>query len=80
MFDGRYEEGYDLDESLRWLRDEWSEQESSDREEGRAQWLSAIKEATRQALQVRLRMSLPKAAQHCCISDGIQQHGIAFVR
>jgi len=52
----------------------------SNRERGCAQWLSAVKEATRQGLQVSLPMSLPEAAQHRCISDGMQQRDVAFVR
>ncbi len=68
MFDCRYEEGYDLDESLGWLRDEWSEQEGSEREEAHAQWLSAVKEATRQALQVRRHMALLEAAHTAAFS------------
>ncbi|DBA82723.1 TPA: hypothetical protein ACH3X1_006954 [Trebouxia sp. C0004] len=47
----RYEEGYDLNDSFGCLRQKWSEQEGSEKEEGRVQWLSAVKEATRQGLQ-----------------------------
>ena len=52
----RYEEGYDLDETLgsSWMRGQWSEEEGSAREEGHAQWLLGLKSATRQALKVRL--------------------------
>lgn len=50
----RYEEGYDLDETLGWMKERWSEEKGSAREEGRARWLLGIKSATRQALQVRL--------------------------
>ncbi len=74
-------EGHDLDDSFKWLRQKWSEQVGSDRERerNRVQWLSAVKEATRQGLQVCLPMSLPEAAQHCCISDGMQQRDVASV-
>ncbi|KAL0037372.1 hypothetical protein WJX79_004411 [Trebouxia sp. C0005] len=47
----RYEEGHDLVESFNRLRRKWSEQVGSVRERGRAQWLAAVKEATRQALK-----------------------------
>ena len=50
----RYEEGYDLDETLGWMREKWSDEEGSAREEGHARWLLGLKSATRQALQVRL--------------------------
>ena len=50
----RFEEGYDLDVTLRWMRGKWSEEKGSAREEGHARWLLALKSATRQALQVRL--------------------------
>ena len=49
----RYEEGYDLDDSLGWMREEWEGAEGSAREEGHARWLLALKTAVRQAFQVR---------------------------
>ena len=54
LSDCSYVEGHDLDDSFKWLRQTWSEQVGSDRERDRkrVQWLSAVKEATRQALQV----------------------------
>ncbi len=82
MSDCRYEEGHDLDDSFHRLRQKWSQQVGSDRERerGRALWLSAVKEAARQALQVCLPTSLLEAAQHCCISDFVQQHAVALMR
>ena len=53
----RYEEGYDLDETLAWMKEKWSEEKGSAREEGHARWLLALKSATRQALQVWLGLS-----------------------
>ena len=81
LSDCRYVEGHDLDDSFKWLRQTWSEQVGSDRERERkrVQWLSAVKEATRQALQVCFPISLAEAAQHCCISDGAQERGVALM-
>ena len=71
----RYEEGYNLDESFRWMRQEWSEQEGSARQDGHLCWLLAIKEATRQAFQVQLHVIISSTVSSCkCAATGRLAH------
>lgn len=71
----RYEEGYNLDESFRWMRQEWGEQEGSARQDGHLCWLLAIKEATRQAFQVQLHVIISSTVFSCkCAATGRLAH------
>ena len=72
----RYEEGYDLSETFRWMREKCSEGKGSARQEGHARWLLAVKSATRQAFQAglgRRTFTLPSCLGACCAAC-VPQH------